>query len=328
MPEQAVDIADVTHRYGDHVALRGVTLGVAPGALFGLLGPNGGGKTTLFRILSTLLRPSEGAARVFGLDVTAQPADVRRRLGVVFQQPALDEGLTVAENLRFHGALYGLAGARLRDRIDELLRAFGIGDRAGDRVKTLSGGLQRRADLARGLLHAPDLLLLDEPTTGLDPVARSAFWQALARLRQREGTTMLVATHLLEEAEPCDAVGILDRGRLVASGTPGALKDALGGETLWLDADDAETLADRIQAQFGLDAQAVGAKVQISHPEAHTLLASLYEAFERQIQSATVRRPTLEDVFMVHAGYRLDERAAVAERSFVKEGEHEGKKVR
>ena len=315
MQEQAVDIADVTHRYGDHVALRGVTLGVAPGALFGLLGPNGGGKTTLFRILSTLLRPSEGTARVFGLSTVDRPADVRRRIGVVFQQPALDDELTVAENLRFHGALHGLSGAALRGRIGSLLGAFGLEDRAGDRVKTLSGGLQRRADLARGLLHAPDLLLLDEPTTGLDPVARDAFWQALARLRRREGTTMLVATHLLEEAETCDAVGILDRGRLVACGTPEALKDALGGETLWLETDAADALADRIQAQFGLDAQAVGAKVQISHPEAHTLLPSLYEAFEHLIRSATVRRPTLEDVFMVHAGYRLDERSAVAEPS-------------
>ena len=315
MPEQAVDIAGVTHRYGDHVALRDVTLEVAPGALFGLLGPNGGGKTTLFRILSTLLRPTQGEARVFGLNTAERPSDVRHRLGVVFQQPALDDELTVLENLRFHGALYGLGGSALRERIRSLLGLFGLADRAQDRVKTLSGGLQRRADLARGLLHSPDLLLLDEPTTGLDPVARDAFWQVLARLRRQEGATMLVATHLLEEAEACDAIAILDRGRLAASGTPDALKESLGGETLWLEADDATDLSDHIQAQFGLAAQTIGDKVQISHPEAHTLLSSLYEAFGDRIRSATVRRPTLEDVFMVHAGYRLDERSAVAEPS-------------
>lgn len=309
MTEPIVDIARVTHRYGDHVALRDVTLRVAEGALFGLLGPNGGGKTTLFRILSTLLPPTEGEARLFGFSTTGRPADVRRRLGVVFQQAALDDELTVVENLRFHGALYGLSGAPLQDRIAVLLRMFGLEDRARDRVKTLSGGLQRRADLARGLLHAPPVLLLDEPTTGLDPVARNAFWQALDRLRRRERTTILVATHLLEEAEACDAVGILDRGRLVAEGRPEALKRALGDETLWLETDDAETLGDRIQAQFGLGVRAIGTKVQISHPEAHTLLPSLYDAFGERIRSATVRRPTLEDVFLVHAGYRLDEGA-------------------
>ncbi len=311
MSERAVQIEKLTHRYGETVALQDVSFEVAPGALFGLLGPNGGGKTTLFRALSTLLRPSEGTARVFGFDASAQQAEVRRRLGVIFQQPALDDELTVRENLGFHGALYGLKGRTLKERINAVLDGFGLAARASDRVKTLSGGLQRRADLARGLLHAPALLLLDEPTTGLDPVARRAFWQSLTRLRREEGTTMLVATHLLEEAEACDVVGILDRGRLVALGTPEALKTALGGETLWLETPDPEGLRDRIQAQFGVEARVRGARLQISHPEAPALLASLYEAFGCQIESATVRKPSLEDVFLVHAGYRLDEGAAV-----------------
>ncbi|NBC19114.1 MAG: ATP-binding cassette domain-containing protein [Bacteroidetes bacterium] len=304
----AVDIQQVTHRYGDHVALRDVTLTVAPGTLFGLLGPNGGGKTTLFRILSTLLTPSEGTARVQDLDVTARPDAVRRHLGVVFQEPALDESLTVAENLRYHGALYGLHGTTLTARLQHLAGVFGVADRLGDRVQTLSGGLRRRTDLARGLLHRPDVLLLDEPTTGLDPAARHAFWQALARLRQAEGTTLLVATHLMDEAERCDEVGILDRGRLVAHGTPDALKTALGGETLWLETADAATLRDRVAARFDLDVRVIGEAVQISHPEAHDLLPALYDAFGPQIDSATVRRPTLEDVFMVHAGHTFEGR--------------------
>ena len=309
MLERAVDIQGVTHRYGEHPALQNVTLEVERGILFGLLGPNGGGKTTLFRILSTLLRPTSGQARVFGFDTATQPGEVRQQLGAIFQQPALDEELTIAENLRFHGALYGLHGSALRQRIDTILTTFGLQERAKDRVKTLSGGLQRRTDLARGLLHAPRLLLLDEPTTGLDPVARRAFWQTLRRLRRDEGTTMIVATHLLEEAEACDVVGILDRGRLVGLGTPGSLKYDLGHETLWLETSDPKALRDRIQAQFGLDAQVIGTTVQLAHPEAHTLLPALYAAFGGRIESATVRRPTLEDVFMVHTGHRLEEPA-------------------
>lgn len=311
MAKRAVDIRALTHRYGQHVALRDVTLHVAPGALFGLLGPNGGGKTTLFRVLSTLLRPSEGTAEVFGFDTVADPDAVRDRLGAIFQQPALDTSLTVAENLRFHGALYGLHGTTLRKRMETLLDEFGLAERADDAVHTLSGGLQRRADLVRGLLHRPHLLLLDEPTTGLDPMARRSFWQLLSRLRNREGTTMMVATHLMEEAEECNQVGIIDQGRLVALGSPDELKRDLGAETLWLESANATALCDRIQAQFGLAARVIGDAVQISHPEAHRLLSSLYEAFGTQIESATVRAPTLEDVFMVHAGHRLADEAAV-----------------
>ncbi len=307
MPEPAVDIRDVTHRYSDHVALRNVCFAVAPGALFGLLGPNGSGKTTLFRILTALMPPTEGHVRLFGSDPVRDPAAVRRHLGVVFQEPALDGDLTIAENLRMHGTMQGLRGADLRRRIDTLLARFGITDRAGDYVKTLSGGLRRRADLARGLLHRPRLLLLDEPTTSLDPVARRTFWELLERLRREEPLTLLVTTHLMDEAARCGEVAILDRGRLVACGPPTALKADLGDETLWLETSDPAALRDRMQAQFGVEARVIGRTVQISHPDAHTLLASLYEAFGTQIDSATVRRPTLEDVFMVHAGHALDE---------------------
>lgn len=306
MSDFAVELSQVSYRYGEVRALDAVSLTVAPGALFGLLGPNGGGKTTLFRILATLLRPAEGTAHVFGLDTRREPDAVRRRLGVIFQHAALDEALTVRENLRFQGALYGLHGSALDERLDVLLDAFGLADRRDDRVGTLSGGLQRRADLARGLLHQPDLLLLDEPTTGLDPVARRAFWQALDRLRRQEGTTMLVATHLLEEADTCDRVGILDRGRLVAEGSPEALKTALGGDALWIETATPEALRERLEARLGLETRVVGGAVQLAHPAAHTLLPSLYDAFGDEIDSATIRKPTLEDVFLLHAGYRLE----------------------
>ncbi len=315
MADQAVDIQGVTHRYGDRPALQDVTLSVERGTLFGLLGPNGSGKTTLFRILSTLIKAQEGEVRIFGLHAASQPDEVRRNISVIFQQPALDDDLTVSENLRFHGASYGLHGVSLKQRMGVLLERFGLADRAKARVGTLSGGLQRRVDLVRGLLHAPRLLLLDEPTTGLDPGARRLFWQEMASLRRREGTTMIAATHLMEEADACDRVGIIDRGKVAAVGIPEALKQHLSGQTLWIEAISPHDFSDSVQARFGFDAQVVENVVQISHSEAHTLLASLYDSFGEQIKSATIRRPTLEDVFMVHTGHRLGEHTGSLENA-------------
>jgi ABC-2 type transport system ATP-binding protein len=307
MSASAVDVRGVTHRYGAHVALRGVSLDVPAGALYGLLGPNGSGKTTLFRILSTLMPPSEGTATVFGHDTARAATAVRNRLGVVFQDEALDEALTVRENLRFQAALYDLTGGERRARIDDLLARLDVADRADDPVSALSGGLRRRVDLARGLLHRPDLLLLDEPTTGLDPAARRAFWTAIGRLRDAEGTTLLLATHLMDEAERCDEVGILADGRLVADGTPAALKAELGAQTLWLDTDDPAALRNRIDAQFGVPTRIVGAAVQVAPPDPPAFLSSLYEVLGDRIRSATIRTPTLDDVFMVHAGVSPDD---------------------
>lgn len=302
MTDPAVDIRDVTHRYGEHRALRNVTLQVASGTLYGLLGPNGSGKTTLFRILSTLMPPSEGEAQVFGLDTTREPDAVRRRIGAVFQSEALDENLTVRENLRFQAALYGLHGAARRERTGELLDRLDVADRADDPVGELSGGLRRRVDLARGLLHRPDLLLLDEPTSGLDPAARRTFWAAIQRLCEVEGTTLLLATHLMDEAERCDRVGILSDGTLVVDGAPDTLKAELGDETLWLETESPIPLRDRIEAQFGVPTRIVGSTVQVAPSDPPAFLAALYEALDDRIQSATLRTPTLEDVFMVHAG--------------------------
>ena len=302
MSDPAVHVQNVSHQYGDHTALRDVTLEIPSGSLYGVLGPNGSGKTTLFRILATLMPPSRGTAAVFGLDTTTDATAVRQRLGAVFQDCALDENLTVAENLRFQGAMYGLRGTALRTRMTDLLNRLDVADRAHDAVKTLSGGLQRRVDLARGLLHRPDLVLLDEPTSGLDPVARRAFWTAIDRLRRSEGTTLLLATHLMDEAERCDRVAILSDGACVAEGTPSSLKAALGDETLWLASDDPDALRDRVDAQFGVTARVVGATVQVDAPDAPALLSSIYAALGDRITSATVREPTLDDVFTVHAG--------------------------
>ncbi len=307
MLSPAVDIDNLSHSYGDRKALELVNLSVPKGALYGILGPNGGGKTTLFRILSTLIRPSRGTARIFDVDVVLHPSSIRRKVGIVFQSVALDDELTVRENLHAHAALYGIRGAELRSRLDLLLPLFGLNQRSSDRVDRLSGGLKRRVDLVRGLLHAPAVLLLDEPTAGLDPAARRAFWDIVDRLRRREMMTILLATHGMEEADRCDALAILDGGRVVASGTPGDLKQAVGDETVWIECADPPVLASRIKERLDVDVAVIGGRVQISEPNAHALLSSLYDSFGRAIDSATVRRPTLEDVFMVHAGRGIEE---------------------
>lgn len=306
MPHSAVDIRNLTHHYGRRTALKEVTLSVPRGMLFGVLGPNGGGKTTLFRILSTLLRPTSGDAHVLGVDVTQNPHRTRRSVGIVFQDVALDDELRVDENLMAHAALHGLSRRNARERMDGLLRLLDLHGRERERVGRLSGGLKRRVDLVRGLLHAPPVLLLDEPTSGLDPAARLAFWEILERVRRHENITVLLATHAMDEAARCDGLGIIDGGRLVASGSPDQLTDELGAETLWIEASDPVDLSRRISAQFGLAVRVIGRRLQISDPNAHELLSALYEMHGDAIRSATVRRPTLEDVFMVHAGHGIE----------------------
>jgi ABC-2 type transport system ATP-binding protein len=301
----ALDISNLSHRYGDRQALHGVAFTVAPGEIFGLLGPNGGGKTTLFRIVSTLLRPSAGGARVFGMEVVGSPARVRRQLGVVFQSPALDPHLTVAENLRHHGHLYGVYGQDLRQRIAGALARVRLEDRAGDLVMTLSGGLQRRAELAKALLHDPKLLILDEPTTGLDPGARRDLWDHLRALRERDGRTIVLTTHLMEEAATCDRVGILHEGHLVASGAPEALISEIGGDVLLIAAPDPPGLAARIRERFGVSPDIMEGQLRLERARAHEFIPPLVEAFPGEIDSVTFSKPTLDDVFIHHTGHRL-----------------------
>ncbi len=301
----AIQVDNLTFRYGDRAALDGVSFTVGPGEVFGLLGPNGGGKTTLFRILSTLLLPASGQARIFGLDVAREPHAVRRRIGVVFQAASLDRKLSALENLIHQGHLYGMRGRALRHRAQESLSRLSLADRAGDRVETLSGGLQRRVELAKGLLHNPELLLLDEPSTGLDPGARLDLWQYLTHLRESERVTVLVTTHLLEEAERCDRLAILDRGKLVAEGTPDHLKKSIGGDVIVLGARDPDALRRQVEERFALAATTVNGTVRIERERGHEFIAQLVEAFPGQIDSVSVSKPTLEDVFIHQTGHRL-----------------------
>jgi ABC-2 type transport system ATP-binding protein len=303
----AVQVAHLRHRYGERLALDDVSFGVAPGEIFGLLGPNGGGKTTLFKIVSTLLSPTEGTVRVFGDDVVEDPAAVRRRLGVVFQHPALDNRLTVVENLRHQGHLYGLSGRALAARMSDVLLRVGLEDRRRDLVGTLSGGLQRRAEVAKALLHRPQLLVLDEPSTGLDPAARRAIWQDLSALRRQDGTSIILTTHLMDEAADCDRVAILDLGRLVALDRPAALTATIGGDVIQVTTHDATGLAGRVASRFGVRAEVVDGKVHIERDRAHEFIAELVEAFPGEIDAVTFGKPTLEDVFVHYTGRRLEE---------------------
>ncbi len=303
----ALEVEGLRHRYGERTALDGVSLGVARGEFFGLLGPNGGGKSTLFKIVSTLLAATSGVARVLGHDVAREPERVRRRLGVVFQHPSVDATLTVEENLVHHGHLYGLSGARLRAAMGAVVGRLGLAERRRDRVGTLSGGLRRRTELAKALLPGAELLLLDEPTTGLDPAARREFLGFLAELRAVEGITVVLTTHDMEEAERCDRVAILDRGRLVALGSPQSLKAGVGGDVLVVQAIDPARLAGRVRERFGLAGRLVDGTLRLERERGHELVRDLIEAFPEEVRAVSYGKPTLDDVFIQLTGHRLSE---------------------
>jgi ABC-2 type transport system ATP-binding protein len=306
----AIVIRGLSHRYGDRQALTDVNLEIHRGEIFGLLGPNGGGKTTLFKVLSTLVPAQEGTVTIFGEDVSVAPLATRRRLGVVFQHPGLDGKLTVAENLRCHAALYGLDAATFRARSKTALARLGLSDRVDDRVETLSGGLARRAELAKGLLHGPEVLLLDEPSTGLDPGARRDFIEYLVHLRDAEGMTVVLTTHGIEEAERCDRVGFVHRGSLVAVGTPESLKGEIGGDVVLVHTSDAEGMRIRIRQRFGCEPRLVDGVLRVELPRGHEFVREVVEAFPGEIHSATFGRPTLEDVFVRLTGHRFWEESA------------------
>jgi ABC-2 type transport system ATP-binding protein len=300
-----IQVSELRHSYGKRTALNGVSFDVQPGEVFALLGPNGSGKTTLFRILSTLMLPTAGRALIAGFDAAKQPDEVRRRIGVVFQAQSVDIKLTAAENLWHQGHLYGLRGATLRQRISEMLQRVGLADRATDRVETFSGGMQRRVELAKGLMHHPSVLLLDEPTTGIDPGARRDIWQYLYELRTQERVSVIVTTHLMEEAERCDRLAILNEGAVVALGTPAELRSEIGGDVIVLETASPESLAQRVQQRFKIAASVMDGAVRMERKDGHRFITDLVEAFPGEVQSVSVSKPTLEDVFIRRTGHRF-----------------------
>jgi ABC-2 type transport system ATP-binding protein len=301
-----IQVQNLTHRYGDRVALSSVSFEVKKGEIFGLLGPNGGGKSTLFRILSTMMVPTEGHAIIAGHDVECDPAAVRRHVGVVFQTQSLDKALTVDENLRAQGHLHGLSGALLRERMESALERLGLADRRKDLVETLSGGLRRRVEIAKALLHRPQVLLMDEASTGLDPAARRDLSRHVESLREADGVTILLTTHILEEADKCDRLVLLHRGNLVAQGSPAELRSSIGGDVVVLETADAASLAAGIAERFHLQASVREGEVRVEIPNGHRFIAEVVEAFPGAVNSVGLHKPTLEDVFVRQTGASIE----------------------
>lgn len=297
----------MSHSFGKHAALRDVSFSVPRGCVYGLLGPNGSGKTTLFRLLSTLLPLQQGRLTVHGSSVSSESENVRQLIGVTFQSPALDVRLSVQENLRCHGSLYGLSGSAVKDRINSLLGAFDLTDRTGSLVGELSGGLRRRVELAKVLLHSPSLLLLDEPTSGLDPRARQEFWELLLSECRKRGTTVIVATHLMPEAELCDHLLLLNQGTVVVEGTPSMLRGRLSGDRLVIRVNDADRLRPVLEGMLSESCRQSGNQLAFRTEQPAAVIARLLLEHRQEILSLELAQPSLEDVFVELTGRRLTE---------------------
>ena len=298
----AVTVSGLTKTYGAVEAVRGIDFEVAEGEVFGFLGPNGAGKTTTIKILCTLAHPTSGRAEVAGYNVLEARNEVRRNIGLVFQEPTLDAYLTAEQNLRFHGELYGVPRAQLRARMDEVLAMVGLHDRRADLVQTYSGGMRRRLEIARGLLHSPHVLFLDEPTIGLDPQTRASIWEYIAELRRREQITVFVTTHYMDEAEHCDRIAIIDQGRIVALDTPAALKSGVGKDRVQITTDDDARAIEELAARFEIEAAVHEGAVTFAVADGAAFVPRLFAGLDVPINSVTVTRPSLDDVFLAYTG--------------------------
>lgn len=306
MSDAAVSVRGLSKRYGHGEkaveAVRGIDLDVACGETFGFLGPNGAGKSTTINILCTLVEPTAGEASVAGFDVVRDRAAVRRRIGLVFQDPTLDGPMSGEQNLRFHQELYGVDRRRAPARREEVLRMVGLWERRADEVRTYSGGMRRRLEIARGLLHSPRVLFLDEPTIGLDPQTRGTIWEYVAQLHREEEVTVFVTTHYMDEAEHCDRIAIMNEGRIVALDTPDALKAQVGADRVTITTDDDEAALRALRHELGLVPAVREGAITVSVPDGPGYVPRLFDRLPTAIRSVTVTRPSLDDVFLAHTG--------------------------
>lgn len=303
--ELAIVVTALSHRYGKHLAVDQLSFSVDQGEIFIFLGPNGSGKTTLFRVLSTLIPIQEGEVQILGDPLREQVNTIRSKIGVVFQAPSLDKKLTVSENLEHQGLLYGIPSSELKTRTQEMLSALGLSDKAGTLTEQLSGGQRRRVELAKGMMHRPQLLLLDEPSTGLDPGARADLWKYLHQVRSEQGVTIVMTTHLLEEAERADRIAIMDQGKLAALDAPAVLQASVGGDSITIRSEDPQKLADGIREKFSCEATLLDGSVRLEQSEGHQWIGQLVEAFPDEISQITLGKPTLEDVFIDLTGHKF-----------------------
>ncbi|HWO72556.1 MAG TPA: ATP-binding cassette domain-containing protein [Dehalococcoidia bacterium] len=307
--QYAIEVLTLTKRFGDFTAVDGVSFEVRRGEIFGFLGPNGAGKTTTISMLCTLLRPTSGTARIGGHDIIQEPAAVRREIGIVFQDTTLDERLTARENLHFHGEIYGMARSEIAARAATILERVGLTDRADDQVLTFSGGMKRRLEIARGLMHSPAALFLDEPTVGLDPQSRRGLWGYAQSLRDSEGVTIFLTTHYMDEAEACDRIAIIDHGKIIALDTPSGLKGRLGGDVISVSAADNQRLAAEIRERFEIEPQTENDALTFRVDRGDQFVPLLFSRLETPIQTVSIRRPTLDDVFVALTGHQIRDAA-------------------
>jgi ABC-2 type transport system ATP-binding protein len=316
MTEPAILVDGLVKRYGQVEAVRGIGFEVQPGETFGFLGPNGAGKSTTIKILCTLADPTSGTARVAGYDVVKNRDTVRRNIGLVFQDTTLDSYLTGEQNLRFHADLYGVPRAQLGQRMRQVLEMVGLWDRRQAVVATYSGGMKRRLEIARGLLHAPRVLFLDEPTVGLDPQTRSSIWEYINDLKQREDITIFLTTHYMDEAENCDRIAIVDHGKIVVLDTPEALKRGVGKDRVQITTGDDQAAIAEIKQRFDLDAAIHEGQVTLNVEAGEQFVPRLFAELTVAIRSVSVARPSLDDVFMSYTGKTIrDAEASTADRN-------------
>ncbi|WP_068924478.1 ATP-binding cassette domain-containing protein [Planobispora rosea] len=313
MAEPAVAVRGLTKTYGKIEAVKGIGFEVAPGEVFGFLGPNGAGKTTTISMLCTLAHPTGGSATVAGHDVVRERDEVRRNIGLVFQDPTLDGYLTAEQNLRFHAELYGVPRALVGDRIRQVMEMVALWERRGDKVQNFSGGMKRRLEIARGLLHSPRVLFLDEPTVGLDPQTRSAIWGYINRLRRAEDITIFMTTHYMDEAEFCDRIAIIDHGEIVVIDSPEALKASVGEDRVQIQTADDDAAITALGERFGLEAAVREGQVTFAVASGEQFVPRLFAELGVPIRSVSVSRPSLDDVFMSYTGSTI--RDAEAENS-------------
>ena len=313
MNEQAaISVHGLTKRFGAVEAVRGIDLEVHPGEIFGFLGPNGAGKSTTINILCTLMRATSGSASVAGIDVDADPSGVRSRIGLVFQDPSLDQQLTARENLQFHAFIYDVPAAIRTQRINEVLEMVELADRADTPVLTYSGGMRRRLEIARGMLHTPQVLFLDEPTIGLDPQTRQHIWRYLVELPKRDGVTIFMTTHYMDEAEYCDRIAIIDHGEIQAIGTPDELKAMVGGDVVTVTTSDNAAALPQIAALAGSDPIADNGSLRVEVRDGAAFVPRLVREAGVEVTSVQFRRPSLDDVFMKLTGRAIREEEAGA----------------
>jgi ABC-2 type transport system ATP-binding protein len=311
----AIEVVGLSKAFDEVEAVRGVSFEVAAGEVFGFLGPNGAGKTTTINMLCTLAKPSGGSARVAGHDVVGARDDVRRHIGLVFQDPTLDGYLTAEQNLRLHAELYGVEPALVPARMRQVLEMVGLWERRATQVLTFSGGMRRRLEIARGFMHSPRVLFLDEPTIGLDPQTRSSIWRYISQLKEAEEITIFMTTHYMDEAEFCDRIAIMDRGEIVALDTPAALKARVGADRVRIQTEDDEAAIAAIEERFGLEARVAEGAVTFFVEGGEEFVPRLFAELGVPITSVSVSRPTLDDVFMSYTGTTIRD----AEESFAKQ---------